>query len=53
MQLFKIELQPYFVEGSFAYIMVLNLELNSLKIFNQSEDRNRSKRKGKDGRKSK
>ena len=30
---------------SFAYIMVRNLEFNFLKIFNQSEDRNRSGRK--------
>ena len=35
---------------SFAYIMVHNLEFNFLKIFNQSEYRNRSGRKRKDGR---
>ena len=40
-------------ESSFAYIMVRNLESNFLKIFNQSEDRNRSGRKRKDGRQSK
>ena len=41
------------VNRSFAYIMVRNLESNFLKIFNQSEDRNRSGRKRKDGRQSK
>ena len=40
------------VNRSFAYIMVRNLESNFFKIFNQSEDRNRSGRKRKDGRQS-
>ena len=42
----------FVMNRSFAYIMVRNLELNFLKTFNQSEDRNRSGRKSKDGRQS-
>ena len=34
---------------AFAYTMVRNLEFNFLKIFNQSEVRNRNRRKRKDG----
>ena len=40
----------FVMNRSFAYIMVHNLELNFLKNFNQSEDRNRGGRKSKDGR---
>ena len=39
----------FVMNRSFAYLMVRNLELNFLKNFNQTEDRNRSGRKNKDG----
>ena len=45
----RIEFQMYVMNRSFAYIMVRNLDFHFLKIFNQSEDRNRSRRKGKGG----
>ena len=42
----------FVMNRSNAYIMVRNLELNFLKNFNQSGDRNRSGRKSKDGHQS-
>ena len=50
--LFRIEFRMCVMNRSFTYIMVRNLELNFVKIFNQSEDRGRSGRKRKDGRQS-
>ena len=50
MHLFRKEFQLCVMNRSFAYIMVRSFEFNFLKIFNQSEDRNRSGRKRKDGR---
>ena len=53
MHLFRIQFQMCVANRSFAYIMVRNLESNFIKIFNQSEDRNRSGGKRKDERQSK
>ena len=53
MHLFRIQFQMCVANRSFAYIIVRNLESNFIKIFNQSEDRNRSGGKRKDERQSK
>ena len=47
MHLFRIEFQMCVMNHSFAYIMIRNLEFNFVKIFNQSEHRNRSWKKEK------
>ena len=52
MHLFRIEFQTCVMNCSFAYVMVSNLEINFLKILNQSEERNESRRRRKGGRQS-
>ena len=52
MHLFRIEFQTCVMNRSFAYVVVSNLEFNFLKILNQSEERNESRRRRKDGRQS-
>ena len=52
LHLFRIEFQMCVMNCLFAYIMVHNLEFNFLKIFNQSGDRNKSRRERKDRRQS-
>ena len=49
MHLLRIEFQMYGMNRLFAYIMVRNLDFNFINTSNQSEDRNRSGMKRKDG----
>lgn len=49
MHLLRIEFQMYGMNRLFAYIMVRNLDFDFINTSNQSEDRNRSGMKRKDG----